>query len=108
MVPFDFNKYSSALKQGLRDILHKSEANYTFKTSNAYKQTLKATLESILLQKEQFADFVIRKQAEIDTMDPGIIKNKMQEHLDQVAKLTYEHFSKLTAKYKPRWNDSNY
>lgn len=100
MKNFDFNKHSSALKKRLRDVLRKHETAYAFKMSKAYMQTLKSTLESLRLQEEQFADFVIAKQKEIDAMEPGIIKSKMQEHLDKIAVHTYDHFSRLTDKYQ--------
>jgi len=99
MKQIDFNKYSSAMKQRLRNVLCKHENEYAFKISRDYSQTLKITLESLRIQKEQFAEFVICKQKEIDAMDPGIIKSKMQEHLDKISMQTYEHFSKLTDKY---------
>jgi hypothetical protein len=99
MKPIDFNKYSSAIKQRLRDVLGRHETAYAFMTSKDYSHTLKVTLESLRIQEEQFEEFVIRKQKEIDAMDAGIIKSKMQEHLDKIAVQTYEHFSQLTAKY---------
>lgn len=98
MIPYNFNKHSSALKQRLRDVLHKHETAYAFKIRNVYSQTLQSTLEALRIQKEQFADFVICKQKEIDAMETGIIKIKMQEHLDKIAVHTYEHFGKLTDK----------
>lgn len=100
MKPFDFNKHSSAMKQRLRDVLRKHEAAYAFRLSRDYSQTLQSTLEALRIQEEQFADFVICKQKEIDAMESGIIKSKMQEHLDKIAVHTYEHFGKLTDKYQ--------
>jgi hypothetical protein len=100
MKPFDFSKHSSALKQRLRDVLGKHETAYAFKMNKVYSQTLQSTLEALRIQEEQFADFVIRKQEEIDAMETGIIKSKMQEHLDKIAVRTYEHFGKLTDKYQ--------
>lgn len=100
MKPFDFNKHSLALKQRLRNVLQKHEDAYAFQKSKAYSQTLKATLDTLRKQEEQFVDFVIRKQQEIDEMEQGIFKEKMQEHLDKIAVHTYEHFNKLTDKYQ--------
>jgi hypothetical protein len=100
MKRFDFNKYSSALKQRLRDALRKHESAYAFKMSKVYSQTVKDTLNALRIQEEEFADFVIRKQKEIDAMELGIIKSRMQKHLDKISVYTYEHFCKLTDKYE--------
>ena len=99
MKQIDFKKYSSALKQRLRNVLCRNETEYAFKISRDYSQTLKITLGSLRIQEEQFAEFVFRKQKEIDAMDPGIIKCKMKDHLDKISIQTYEHFSNLTDKY---------
>ncbi len=100
MKHFDLNKHSSDLRQRLRNVLRKHECAYSFKRSKAYLQTLKTTLESLQQQEAQFADFVIQKQKEIDVMESGIFKSKMQEHLDKIAAQTYDHFCKLTDKYQ--------
>jgi len=100
MKPFDFNKHSLSLKQRLRDVLQKHENAYDFQKSKAYSQTLKATLDALRTQEELFVDFVIRKQKEIDEMEQGIFKDRMQEHLDKIAVYTYQHFNKLTDKYQ--------
>jgi len=99
MTSFNFNEHSSALKQRLRNVLRKHEMAYAFKKSIVYSKTIKSTLEALQLQEEQFSDFVIRKQKEIDEMEPGI-KGKMQDHLDQITRHTYQHFSKLIDKYQ--------
>lgn len=100
MKPSDFNKHSSALKKWLRAFLRKHETACAFKMSKVYSQTLQSTLGALRIQEEQFADFVIRKQKEIDGMETSIIKSKMQEHLDKITVRTYGHFDKLTYKYQ--------
>ena len=47
MKPFEFNKYSSALKQWLRDVLQKHERAYAFQKSKAYSQSLKKNAGNI-------------------------------------------------------------
>ena len=100
MKPFEFNKYSSALKQWLRDVLQKHERAYAFQKSKAYSQSLKKMLETLRTQEDQFVDFVIHKQKDIDEMEQGFFKEKMQEHLDRIAVNTYGHLNKLNNKYQ--------
>ena len=104
MKPFDLNKHSSALKQRLRNALRKHEIGYAFKMSKAYVHPIKSTMETLRMQEEQFDEFVIRKQKEIDQMDQGIIKSKMQVHLENIKVQTYEHFSKLKNKCQSKLN----
>jgi len=75
--------------------------------SKVYSQTYQSTLETLRIHKEQFAEFVIRKQKEIDAMETGIIKSKKQEHLNKIAVHTYEHIGKLTDKYPWRLKGHN-
>jgi len=99
MKSIDFEKLSGALKQKLREALRNHDDAFAFKKSGHYLRTLKSSLEALRLQEETFADFVIQKQREIDAMEPGLIRAKMQDHLNLIAKRTYDHFSKLFDKY---------
>ena len=102
MKPFDFNKFYSfsALKQQLNIILHKQESAFAFKISNGHPKTVKDPMSILRQEEEQFADFFIRKQKEIDKMEHGFLKSKMQQYLDYVVLNTCEHYSMLKAKYK--------
>jgi len=87
------NKHFSAFIRRLRSVFIKNVKESDFNTSEGYSQTLATTLESLRLQEEEFVNFIHVKQKEIDSKDPGILKSKMQEHLDKIAAQTHKHFS---------------
>jgi len=91
----DFRKLYSLLRGFLRE----HEASYSVKLNTHSLQTVRAALESLQQQEDQFAQFVIKKQGEIDSMPEGILKLRMQEHLDKVTEQTHGHFAKLMDKY---------
>jgi hypothetical protein len=106
MKKIDLDKHSSVIKQRLRDGLRQKGTAYEFKISKVYSQTLKDTMASLVIQEEKFADFVFKKQEEIDAMEPGDLKCKIQKHLDRISEHTYEHFSKLADNYHDMMSDN--
>jgi hypothetical protein len=106
MKKIDLNKHSSVIKQRLRDGLRQKGTACEFKISKVYSQTLKDTMASLLIQEEKFADFVFKKQEEIDAMEPGDLKCKIQMHFDWISEHTYEHFSKIVDNYHDMMNDN--
>mgnify|MGYP000851733936 FL=1 len=96
MKPFKLKKYFLNLKQWLKSILCK---HYIVNTLE-HSQTLNTTLEALRTQEKEFTDQISHKQKEIDSMESGFIKNKMQEQLDKVAEHTYGNFDKLFEKYQ--------
>ena len=93
------NKHFSAFLRRLRSVFIKNVKGSDFNTSEGYSQTLATTLESLRFQEEEFANFIHVKQKEIDSKDPGILKSKMQEHLDKIAAQTHKHFSEFKNLY---------
>lgn len=96
----DFNKYSSALKERLKSILRNHELDFSFRMSKICQEGIKDVIAKLKSQEERFADFVIRKQKEIDGMQNSIVKSKMQEHLDKIAVETYQHFNQMIDRYQ--------
>lgn len=96
MKRIEFNKWYPKL----RKLLQQHGNNYSFKGNVNYLKTVKTTLETLQCQEDQFADFVIKKQSEINELPEGFLKTKMQDHLDKITVQTHAHFNKLIEKYK--------
>lgn len=99
MKQHEYNKHFSAAFSALRNALRSHKTAFAFRLSDAYYNSVKTTLVSLKVQEEQFEKFVLVKQSKINNMEPGLFKNKMQEHLDKIVVYTYEHFKTLIDNY---------
>lgn len=98
LISFIFNP-SSTTKLRLRRVLKKNN-DADFKMSGTFSKTIDLTVEKLKLQKDEFEKFVLARQKKIDNMEPGVLKNKSQKHLDKIKDRTDNHFKKLILKYR--------